>query len=134
MQEVFRVIQVVARIGKRLADCVLESRCSNGRNLGDNPMRKNIPVPRVIDIGRVVIERGHRTDDARHHRHSGVGIVIEAFEQPQHGLVEHRMRAYFPIEFFELFRGREFAVQQQVADFDEQSFSRRADQPDSRGT
>ena len=90
----------------------------DGRDLGDDAMREDLPMARVMDVHRVVIERRHRRHHRRHHRHR-VGVVVEAVEEPQQRLVDHRVMTDAERELIELALGRQLAVQQQVAHFGE---------------
>ena len=92
VQHVGAVIEIVARIDERLAERVLVRRGRDGRQLGDDAMREDLAMPRIMDVGRVVIERRHRGHDRRHHRHR-MGVVMEAVEESQQRFVDHRVAA-----------------------------------------
>ena len=86
------VVEVVARIDERLAERVLVRRGGDRRQLRDDAVREDLAMPRIMDVHRVVIERRHRGDHRRHHRHR-VRVVVEAVEEAQQRLVDHRVRA-----------------------------------------
>ena len=69
VQQVIGITQFISRIGKWLPERMFVCRRGNGWNLGDHSVRKDIPVSRIMDVGRVVIERGHRAHDTRDHGH-----------------------------------------------------------------
>ncbi len=115
LQKILRVVEVVLRVHERLADTQLVRRGRNRRQLGDDPVREDITVIRVMDVGSVVIVRRHGADDRRQHCH-GMCVVAEAFEEIQHALVEHGVGSNRCIEFFEFALRRQFAVEQQVTD------------------
>ncbi len=75
----------------------------------------------MLGIGSIhlgVVVGRHRPHDGGQHCH-GVRVVAEALEEIQHALVEHGVRADRVIELVEFALGRQFTVQQQVADFEE---------------
>ena len=111
VQHVRAVVEIVARIDERLAERMLVGRRRDGRQLGDDAVREDLAVPRVMDVHRVVIERGHRRHHRRHHRHR-VRVVMEAAEEPQQRLVDHRVIADAVLELLELRLARQIAVQQ----------------------
>ena len=92
VQHVRAVVEVVARIDERLAERMLVGRRRDGRQLGEDAVREDLAVPRVMDVHRVVIERRHRRDDRGHHGHR-VRVVMEAVEESQQRLVDHRVVA-----------------------------------------
>ncbi len=118
LQEVCRVIEFVLRIHERLAGAQLVSGCRDRRQLGDDTVREDIAVLRIMNVRRVVIVRGHGADNGRQHRH-GMGVVAETLEEVEHALVEHGVRADRGVEFLEFARRRQLAIEQQVADLDE---------------
>ena len=113
VQQVAAVIEIVARIYERLADGVLVRGRGDRRNLRDDAVGEDLSVPRVIDVHRVVIERGHRGHDRRHHRHR-VRVVVEAVEETQQRLVQHSVVADIVGELVELLAARQLAQQDQV--------------------
>ncbi len=113
VQQVAAVIEIVARINERLADRVFVRGCRDRRNLRDHAVREDLAMPRVIDVHRVVIERGHRGHHRRHHRHR-MGVVVEAVEETQQRLIQHRVVADVVGELIELLATGQLAGQQQV--------------------
>ena len=116
-QEVGRIIQIIARIHEGLADCVLVGHGGNCGHLGDQADRGHFALVRIIDVGTVVIERGHGTHDADHDRHR-MSIAPEAPEEVHHLLVQHRVVGHTGFEIFEHRRCGQFTVKQQIADFE----------------
>ena len=90
VQQVAAVVEIVARIDERLPERMLVRRRGDRRDLGDDAVREDLAMPRVMDVHRVVIERRHRGDHRRHHRHR-VRVVVEAVEEAQQRLVDHRV-------------------------------------------
>src|SRR5256885_17147850 len=75
----------------------------DGGELGDDAMREDLAVARVMDVHPVVIERRHRGHHRRHHRH-GMRVVVEAVEEAQQRLVEHGVVTGVAGELLELLR------------------------------
>ena len=73
---------------------------------------------RIVDVGGVVIERGQRADRSHHDRHR-MGVAAEALEEPGHLLVNHGVMDHALVEIVFLRLGRQLAVEQQVAGFEE---------------
>ena len=73
---------------------------------------------RVGNVGGVVIERRQCADAAGHHSHR-MCVAAEALEEPHHLLVHHRVPVDAVVEVGLLRRGRQFAVEQQVASLQE---------------
>ena len=117
-QEIRGVVEVVLRINERLADVVLVGHRRERRHLRDHADRRDHALQRIGDVGRVVIERRQRADRAAHHRHR-VRVAAEALEEPAHLLVHHRVAGHAIVEVGLLRRGRQFAVEQQVAGLEE---------------
>ena len=113
VQHVAAVVEIVARIDERLAERMLVRGGGDGRDLRDDAVREDLALARVMDVHRVVIERGHRGDHRRHHRHR-VRVVVEAVEEAQQRLVDHRVMTDVGGELVELLLVRQIAVQQQV--------------------
>ncbi len=82
VQQVRAIVEVVARIDEGLSERVLVGGRRDGRHLGDDAMREDLAMLRILDVHGVVIERRHRADDAGHHRHR-VGVEMEPIEEPQ---------------------------------------------------
>ena len=90
----------------------------DGRQLRDDAVREDLAVARIVDVGGVVVEGRHRGDHRRHHRHR-MGVVVEALEEAQQLLVDHRVAHDRVVERVELRLGRQIAVDQQVGDLEE---------------
>ena len=73
---------------------------------------------RIGDIGGVVIECRQRANTAAHHRHR-MGIAAETGEEARHLFVNHGVMGHAMIEILLLRLGRQFAVEQQIADLQE---------------
>jgi hypothetical protein len=86
-------------------------------------MREYLAVARVVDVRGVLIERGHRGDHGRDHRHR-VRIMMKALEEAQELLVEHRMACDRGFEGVQLALARQIAVDQEVCNFQETRFRR----------
>ncbi len=71
-----------------------------------------------MDVQAVVIEGRQGADGADHDRHR-VGVAAEALEEAVELGVQHGVARDALLELFELGGVRQFAVQQQVADFQE---------------
>ena len=80
-------------------------------------MSKDIPLPRILDIHRVVVVSRHRADDSGQYSHR-MSIVAKAGKEVQHAFVQHRVSANGRIELLLLALRRQFAVQQQVGYFE----------------
>jgi hypothetical protein len=120
--EVGAVRQVVARIHKRLADRILVRHRHQGRHLGDQADGRHFAVLRIVDVQRVVVERGQRADGADQHRHR-VRVAAETAEEELHLLVHHGVLGHGGDELLFFCLVRQFAVQQQVAGFQEVAFT-----------
>ncbi len=72
-----------------------------------------VPCRRVIDVHRVVIERGHRGHHGGNHRH-GMGVMMETVEETQQRLVQHGVVADVVGELVELLAARQLTQQYQV--------------------
>ena len=118
VQQVLRVIEVVARVTERLADIQFVSGRRDGRQLCEDSVRENITMLGVRSVHFIVVIRRHRADDGRQHGHR-MGVVTEALEEIEHAFVEHRMRAYRVVELIELGWSRQVTVQEQVGDLQE---------------
>ena len=88
------------------------------RHLGDQADRGDHALVRIGDVGRVVIEGRQRADHAAHDRHR-MRVAAEAGEEARHLLVHHGVARDAIVEVVLLGLGRQFAVEQQVADFEE---------------
>ena len=112
--EVAGVRQVVARVHVGLAHGVLVGHRDQRRHLGDQPDRRDLALPGVVQVHRVRVERRQRADQAGHDRHR-VRIAAEAAHEELHLLVDHRVVGHALDEIRLLLRVRQLAVQQQVA-------------------
>ena len=88
VEHVRAVAQIVARIDERLAERVLVGGGGDRRQFRDDAMREYLAVARIVDVRRVVIERGHRGDHGRDHRHR-VRVVVKTLEEAQELLIDH---------------------------------------------
>ena len=88
------------------------------RQLGDDAMREDFAVARIVDVGGVVIEGRHRGDHRRDHGH-GVRIVVKAQEKAQQLLVDHGVAHDRILKRFELRFGGQISVDQQIRDLQE---------------
>ena len=117
-QEVRSVVEVVARVNEGLADVVLIGHRGDGGHLGDHAHGGDHALLRVGDVCRVVVEGGHRADDAHHHGHR-MRVAAETVEQAVHLVVDHRVMRDRVVEVRLLLRGRQLAVKEQVAGLEE---------------
>ena len=120
VEQVRAVVEVVLRVDERLAEHVLVGGRRDRRHLGDDAVREDLAMPRIIDVERVVVEAGHRGDHRRHLRHR-VRVVVEAVVEAQQRLVDHRVPRDAALELRELRPRRQLAVDQQVRDLDERA-------------
>ncbi len=88
------------------------------RHLGDHAQRGDHALVRIGDVGRVVIEGRERADAAAHDGHR-MGVAAEAGEEAAHLLMHHGVMRDAIVEVLLLCSRRQFAVEQQVADFEE---------------
>ena len=118
VQEVGAVPQVIARVHDGLADGVLVSRRRDGRDLGDQPVRRDLPVVGVIDVEGVVVEGGLGADHPHQHGH-GVGVIVESVQELAQVLVEHGVVHDDALEPAQRRPLGQFTVEQQVGDLQE---------------
>ena len=118
VHEVGAVRQVVAWVHERLADVVLVGHRDQGRQLGDQADCRDFALLGIVDVQRVVVERRQRADRTDQHRHR-VRVTAEATEEEVHLLMDHRVLGHGVGEHFFLLCVWQFAVQQQVAGFQE---------------
>jgi len=123
VQEVFRVVQVVARIHQRLAHRILVDHGRDGRHLRDQAVCGNFTMLGVIDVQRVMVEGGQGADDAAHHGHR-VSVATETVKERLQLLVNDGVVLDGVDELGFLLGGRQFAVQQQIAGFEVVGFFR----------
>ena len=117
-QEVRRVVEVVLRIDEGLADRIFVGHRGERRHLRDHAHRGDHALMRIGDVGRVVIEGRQRADAGHHDRHR-MRVAAEALEEPVHLLVHHGVARDAVVEIGLLRRGRQLAVEQQVAGLEE---------------
>ena len=120
VQEVLGVAQVVARIDERLADRIFVAHRGDGRDLGDDPVGRDLAVKLVVGLEILVVEGRQGADDADHHRHR-VRVAAEAAEQELDLLVQHGVVGHTVHELVELGLLRQLAVQDQVGDLEERA-------------
>jgi hypothetical protein len=118
VQEVGGVVEVVARIHERLADVVFVGHRRERRHLGDQSIEGDAAILGVGEISRVVIEGRQRADHADHHRHR-VRVAAEALIEPHQLLMHHGVLLDRGLELALLGLVRQFAVLQQIGDFEE---------------
>ena len=117
-QEVLHQGQRVVRVEERLADRLLVGVGGDGRQLGQQPDRRQLDLLLVQRVHRVRVVRGERVDRAGQHRHR-VRVAGEAVEEPLEVLVQQGVPLDLGGELLQLVGRRQLAVDQQVADLDE---------------
>ena len=117
-QEVRRIVEIVLRIDEGLADRILVGHGGERRHLGDHAHGRDHPLLRIRDVGRVVIEGRQRADRCHHDGHR-VRVAAEALEEAVHLVMHHGVARDAVIEIGLLGRGRQLAVEQQVARLEE---------------
>ena len=117
-QEVRGVVERVLRINEGLADRIFVGHRRQRRHFGDHADRGDHALVRIGDVGGVVIEGRQRADAADHDRHR-MRVAAEALEEPAHLLVHHGVMDHAVVEVGLLRRGRQLAVEQEVAGFEE---------------
>ena len=122
-QEVLDQRQRVVRVQERLADRLLVRVGRDGRQLGQQPDRRQLDLLLVQRVHRVRVVRGQRVDRAGQHRHR-VRVAREPVEEPLEVLVEQRVPLDLGGELLQLIGRRQLAVDQQVADLDERRLLR----------
>ena len=118
VKEVLGEFQRVLRINEGLAKIIFEGHGGQRRNLGDHAHRGDHALLRIVDVRRVVIERGQRADGRHHHRHR-MGVAAETLEETGHLLVNHGVKDHTPVEIGLLRLGGKLAVKQEIAGFQE---------------
>ena len=118
VEEVLDVGERVLRVHERLADVVLVGHRRDRRQLRDQAERGDLAAARIVDVDRVVIERGERADDAAQHGHR-MRIAAETGVEARELLVHHRVVHDDLHELVELRLVRQLAVQDEVGDFEE---------------
>ena len=114
VEEVRRVVELVARIHERLADRIFEGSRRNRGHFRDHAKGGEIPLHRVADIDGVMIKSGERADGAHHHGHR-MRVTAEAGEEPVHLLVDHGVIGDAIDEVRVLLLVRQLSVEQKVA-------------------
>ena len=117
VQEILGVAQRILREYERLAERIFVGHGRDRRHLGDQPIGRDHALIRVMDVGRVVVECRQRADHSAHHRHR-VRVASEAAEEARKLLVHHRVVGDVVDELSLFRRGRQFAVQQEIGDFE----------------
>ena len=115
-QEIADETQAVIGIEEGLPDRIFIGHRRQGRHLGDDPVRGDHPLLRIMNVGRVVIEGRHRAHDAAHDRHR-VGVTPETPIEGRQLFMDHGVAGDVAGEFGILFRIGQIAVQQQMRDF-----------------
>jgi len=123
LQEVRTVGEVVLWIDERLADRLLVAVRGNRRQLGEQTVDRDFNLPRVAGVERVLIKGGKRADSGREDRHR-MRVAREAAEELAHFFVQHRVAENCAAERVELFLRGQFAVDQEVGNFEEIAVSR----------
>jgi len=121
VEEVLAVVQRVVGIDKGLSKRLLVAVGCDCRELGDQTMDRYLDFFWVVGIQGVLIERRECADDARKNRH-GVGVAWKSVVERTHVLMEHGVVRDVRSEFIELLWRGQFAVDQQVARFEEIAF------------
>ena len=117
-QEVLHQRQRVVRVEERLADRLLVGIGRDRRQLGQQPDRGQLDLRIVERVQRILVVGAQGVDGAGQHRHR-VRVAREAVEEPLQVLVQQRVPLDLGGELVQLFLGRQFAVDQQIADLDE---------------
>ena len=118
VQQIRAVIEIVARIDEGLSERMLVCGRGDRRNLRDDAMSEYLAMTRIMDVHRVVIERRHRRNHAREHRHR-MRVVLETVEEPQQRFVDHRVVLNRVRELRELLARRQLAVDKEIRDLEE---------------
>lgn len=118
VQEVGGVIQIVLRVNEGLADMVLVGHGGDRRHLRDHAQRSDHALVRIGDVRRVVIEGRESADRAAHDGHR-VCVATIAGEEAAHLLMHHGVARDAGVEILLLRSRRQFAVEQQIAGFEE---------------
>jgi len=119
VQEVRRVVERVVRRHKRQTHAESVTHRSDGRRFRDEAQRLLGQRVGIVDVFCVGVEGAERRGGRHEHAHR-VRVVVEAVDEPlAHVLVDHRVVRDVKGPLLELRVGRQFAVQQQVGDFEE---------------
>ena len=117
VHEVLDIAERVVRVDERMADCILVALRRQRRHLGDDALGRQIPVSRVVEIHGFVIVRGQGAHDADHDGHR-MGVVSITRIHVVQVLMDIAAELDGGLELLHLGLGRQFAVEQQVADFE----------------
>ena len=88
VQEILGVTKVIAWVNKGLALSMLEAHCRQRWHFRNQPMGRNHAMLWVIDVQRVVIERGQCPDHSTHNRH-WMGVGSETLEEGTQLFIHH---------------------------------------------
>ncbi len=118
VQEIAGIAEIVAWIDEGLAQGILESPGGDGRHLGDQPVRGDHPVFRVIEVQVIVVEGGERADGGAHHCHR-MRVAAEAAEENLHLLLEHGVVGNRILELLQFLGVRKISLEQKIGDLEE---------------
>ena len=116
--EVLDQVQRVVRVQERLSDGLLVRVRSDGRQLREKTDGGQFHLLRILGIERILVVRRQCVHCGRENRHR-VSVARESVEEPLEVLVKQGVSTDAVREGLELGVGRQFAVDQQVADLDE---------------
>ena len=117
-QEVLDQGQRVVRVEERLPDRLLVGVGGDGRQLGQQPDGGQFNLLVIERVERILVVGRQRVDRTGHHRHR-MRVARKSVEEPLQVLVQQRVALDLGGELVELLLGRQFPVDQQIADFDE---------------
>ena len=117
-QEVLDQRQRVVRVQERLSLGLLVGVGRDGRQLGQQPDRRQLDLLVVERIQRILVVGAQRVHGAGQHRHR-VGVAREAVEEPLEVLVQQGVPLDLRGELLQLLLRRQLTVDEQVADLDE---------------
>ena len=117
-QEIGSIVEFVLGIDERLADRIFESHGGQRRHFRDHADRGDLALPRIVDVGRVVIEGGERADAGHHHRH-WMSVAAETVKETVHLVVNHGVARDAVVEVGLLRGGRQLAIEQEVTGLEE---------------
>ena len=118
LQEIAGVAELVVGIDERLADRILIGHGRDRRHLGDQAVAGDLALHRIGNVGRIVVERGKRANHPAHDRHR-VSVAAEAPIERGQLFMHHGVAGDGAGEFVQLCLARQFAIEQQIADFHE---------------
>ena len=117
-EEVLGEVEVVVRVDVGQPHVVAVGEGGERRHLGDQPHRGHVALFGVVDLLRVGVEGGERTDAGEQHPHR-VRVVAEALEELLEVLVDEGVVGDVVGPAVELGAGRQLAEDQQVGDLEE---------------